>query len=67
MSDDLKTPDADGKRERGRPVGTTKIAEPRATVSSWLPASLHDKLLKHCSQNGESVSETIRQLLILKL
>ena len=54
-------------RRRGRPPGTRTISEPRATVSVWLPASAHDRLIKFARDHEQSISATVRQLLILRL
>jgi hypothetical protein len=71
MSDARKPPTplsaAPDVRPRGRPVGSTRIAEPRAQAKVWLPISLFDKLDRLSVREGQSLSATIRQLLILKL
>lgn len=51
----------------GRPPGSTRVDEPRATVSVWLPASAHDRLIKLAEREEQSVSKTIRELLSRKL
>jgi hypothetical protein len=51
----------------GRPVGSTRVEEPRSSVSVWLPASAHDRLIKLAEKEEQSISKTVRQLLILKL
>lgn len=48
---------------RGRP----RLAEPRSTVSVWLPAHAHDRLIELAKQQEQSISATVRQLLILRL
>lgn len=51
------------RRGRGRPPA----AEPRTSVSTWLPASYHDRLIRVARQQDVSVSAVVRQLLILRL
>lgn len=46
-------------RKRGRP----KVSEPRSTVSTWIPASQHDKLIKLAKQREVSVSCLVRALI----
>jgi len=48
---------------RGRP----KSSEPSNTVSTWLPAAEHDKLIKLANKQETSVSSLVRQLLAYKL
>ena len=55
------------KRRPGRPNGTTRVLEPRSSVSVWLPASAHDRLIKLAEKEEQSISKTVRQLLALKL
>jgi len=57
---------SDSKRP-GRPPGSTRVDEPRTTVSVWLPASAHDRLIKLAAKEEQSISKTIRELLTLKL
>jgi hypothetical protein len=56
-------------RPRGRPRGTGRswVTEPRATVSTWLPAGAHDKLIALAKREDRSVSETVKRLIILRL
>lgn len=51
------------RRQRGRP----RVEEPRSTVSTWLPAHAHDRLIRLAKREEQSISATIRQLLILRL
>ena len=53
MSEDPKP-----SRPRGRP----RVDEPRANVSTWLPAREHDRLIALARDRGISVSRTIRTL-----
>lgn len=56
--------DGDGRRPRGRP----RAIEPGSTVSVWLPASYHDRLIQLAAlREDKSVSALVRQLLILRL
>jgi hypothetical protein len=55
------------KRPPGRPLGSTRVADPCSSVSVWLPASCHDRLIKLAAKEEQSISKTIRQLLLLKL
>ncbi|MEO8682574.1 MAG: hypothetical protein ABI665_26235 [Vicinamibacterales bacterium] len=52
-----------GPRRRGRP----RVDEPCATVSTWLPAKHHDRLIQLAKANELSISATVRQLLMLRL
>lgn len=51
------------KRPRGRP----RVEEPRASVSTWLPASYHDRLIKMANNRNESVSSLVKSMLMLQL
>ena len=55
------------KRPPGRPVGSTRVLEPRSSVSVWLPASAHDRLIKLAAKEEQSISKTVCALLKLKL
>lgn len=50
-----------------RKVGRPRVDEPRASVSTWLPAKDHDRLIELANKCGQSVSATIRQVLILTI
>lgn len=50
-------------RQRGRP----KVEEPRKAFSIRLPASDHDRLIEFAKRQEQSVSATVRQLLIFRL
>lgn len=52
--------------ERRRP-GRPRLDQPLSTVSTRLPPQVHDELIKLANHQEESVSETLRQLLILRL
>lgn len=49
--------------KRGRP----KVQEPRASVSVWLPATAHDRLIALAKKEEKSISATVRHLLQLRL
>lgn len=53
----------DAPKRRGRP----RVAEPRSSVSTWVPASYHDLLIKIAQRNDKSVSSVVRSLLMLQL
>jgi cytidylate kinase len=46
-------------RRRGRP----KSAEPGSTVSTWIPASEHDRLVRIANRHEMSVSEYVGAVL----
>ena len=50
-------------KRRGRP----RVVEPRSTVSTWVPASYHDRLVKMANQRDVSVSMLVRSLLMLQM
>jgi hypothetical protein len=54
------------RRGRGRPRGS-RVREPRSSVSTWLPARHHDRLIRMANRRGASVSATVRDVLILTL
>lgn len=49
---------------RGRPRVSQ---EPMASVSTWLPAKTHDQLIKIAHAEDRSVSDVVRQVLILNV
>jgi hypothetical protein len=53
----------DALRKRGRP----RVSEPRSSVSTWVPASYHDRLIKMAEQKDVSVSMLVRSMLMLQL
>lgn len=59
----MKRPVTTEAAPRGRP----KSAAPSSSVSCWLPAVTHDKLIRLAQKEERSISACIRQLLILKL
>lgn len=50
-------------RKRGRP----RVNEPRSSVSTWVPQSYHDRLIKMAEQKDVSVSMLVRSMLILQI
>lgn len=52
---------------RGRQGGRPRVEEPRASVSTWLPAGAHDRLIELAKREERSISETVRRLLIFHL
>lgn len=57
----------DDPPRRGRPLGSTTVTEAHTSVMCWIPASLHDRLIALAQREEQSISATIRALLILKL
>jgi len=52
-----------GPNRGGRP----RADEPRATVSTWMPASAHDRLIQLAKEHEVSVSALVKSLLLLQL
>jgi hypothetical protein len=50
-------------RRRGRP----RVDQPRTSVSTWVPATLHDRLIEQANRAELSVSEYVRRVLIVRL
>jgi len=51
-----------------RPPGRPRVAEQSTSVSTWLPAEYHDRLLQLAKrQTDGNVSALVRSLLILRL
>lgn len=57
------TADSVAPRPRGRP----RVDEPLSHVSTRLPIPYHDRLIQLAKQQDTSVSQMVRQLLVLKL
>ena len=53
----------DGEVHRGRP----RNAEPSSSVSTWLTAGAHDKLIQLAQEQEVSISALVRSLLMLRL
>ncbi len=54
---------AQAPRNRG---GRPRIEEPRSSVSTWLPAHAHDRLIQIARERDTSVSAVVRSLLIIR-
>lgn len=54
-------------RGPGRPRTVCADRELGSTVTTYLPAAYHDRLVKIAEQRDASVSAVVRQLLILRL
>lgn len=52
-----------GKRRGGRPRAT----EPRSSVSTWIPVSQHDQLVRLANQREVSVSTLVKSLIYVGL
>lgn len=50
-------------KRRGRP----RVSERGSTVSTWLPTSYHDRLVRIAEAQDVKVSALVRSLLILRL
>ncbi len=64
--DDYVTTEPRPPGRRG-PPGSVRVPEPRHGVSVWLPASVHDKLIKVAAHHDMSVSSVLRAIVILRL
>lgn len=62
----MKADDAQPVQER-RGRGRPRVDEARSSVSTWVPASYHDRLIRIAQAQDKSVSAVVRQLLILRL
>lgn len=51
------------RRRRGRPPSD----QPCTALTAWVPVDLHDKLIALAAKKGESVSATVKALLLLRL
>lgn len=51
------------RRRRGRPPAN----EPSSSVSTWLPVSVHDRLISVASAREISVSELVRQAIVITI
>lgn len=59
--------DATFVERRARPRGRPRVEEPLSAISTRLPASYHDRLIRIANAQEISVSAVVRQLLILRL
>lgn len=55
------------KKDEPNRGGRPRVIEPRASVSVWLPASTHDRLIQLAQKQDQSISATIRQILKTRL
>lgn len=46
-----------------RPRGRPRASEPHTAVSTWLPASEHDRLIRRANREGLSLSSLVRDWL----
>ena len=51
------------ERRRGRP----RASEPRSSVSTWLPVSVHDRLISIASAREISISELVRESIVITI
>ena len=51
------------RRKRGRP----QTEERHASISTWVPTSLHDRVISVANANAISVSELVRRALVITL
>lgn len=51
-----------GRRDRRSP-GRPRAKEPRTSVSAWIPASEHDKLIALANEKEMSLSAFVRKVL----
>lgn len=52
---------------RGRPIGSTRASEHGSTVSTCVPASYHERLVRIAQERDMKVSALVRQLLIVRV
>lgn len=64
---DHKKPRVPLETKRGRPRTVCREQETGSTVTSYLPAAYHDRLVSIAQQRQISVSTLVRNLLILRL
>lgn len=62
-NDDRDVKVSTAPRGRGRP----RVEQPLSSVSVRLPQAYHDRLIRLANLRDQSVSRTVRQLLILRL
>lgn len=51
------------RRRRGRPP----VEEKRSSVSTWVPVSLHDRLIEVASAREISISELVREAIVITI
>jgi hypothetical protein len=52
---------------RTKSLGRPRSPEPQSTVCSWVPATLHDRLIRAANQREISVSAYVRNVIIFAL
>ena len=50
-------------RQKGRP----RVSERRSSVSTWLPAGAHDRLIALAKAEERSISSLVRHFVVLQL
>ncbi len=55
------------KPEMPKPRGRPRVDEPGSRVSTWMTVGEHDRLIALAKQQDQSVSKTLRDLVILRL
>jgi hypothetical protein len=60
MADEEKAPEVSRARRGGRP----KAQAPLGSLTIWVPAQLHDRLIQVAGRNGDSVSGLVRSHLV---
>lgn len=63
MSDFERVPSPVPPRPRGRP----RAIEPKGSISVRLPSAYYDRIFDLAKRHDQSISATVRQLLILRL
>ncbi len=63
----MSDPEKEGATGNGHKRGRPRTDEPCTSVSTWLPASHHDRLIQLAQSRDQSVSSLVRQLLIFRL
>jgi predicted HicB family RNase H-like nuclease len=53
--------------QRTKHIGRPRSPEPQSTVCSWVPAKLHDRLIRAANQREISVSAYVRNVIIFAL
>lgn len=54
---------ADATRGGNRKGGRPRSSEPKTAVSTWIGASLHDRLIEAAKKEEESVSQAMARIL----
>lgn len=64
---DQDSPATDQKSAQRNRGGRPRTSQPGISVSTWLPETEADRLIRLASRRGESVSQTVRRLLTIRL